>query len=48
MYMTCKHLWEEFLAFERSKFGILGEKGLKPETFDRTDERSLERAPSEL
>ena len=32
-YMTCKHLWEEFWAFERSKFGILGEKGLKPETF---------------
>ena len=25
--------WDEFGAFERSKFGILGEKGLKPETF---------------
>jgi len=33
MYMTCKPLWDEFWAFERSKFGILGEKGLKPETF---------------
>jgi len=33
MYMTCKHLWDKFWAFERSKFGILGEKGLKPDFF---------------
>ena len=32
-YMTYKHLWNEFWGIERSKFGILGEKGLKPEIF---------------
>jgi len=33
MYMTYKHLWDEFWGIERSKFGIFGENGLKPEIF---------------
>jgi len=34
--------------FGRSKFGILGEKGLEPVTFfDRADECPLKRAASE-
>jgi len=33
MYKTCKHLLGRVWAFERLKFGILGEKRLKPETF---------------
>jgi len=33
MYMTYKHYLERVLGWERSKFGVLGEKGLKPEIF---------------
>jgi len=33
MYMTCKHYLERVLGWERSKLGILGKKGLKPEIF---------------
>jgi len=33
MYKTCKHLLGRVWAFERSKFGILGEKGVETQNF---------------
>ena len=47
LYMTCKHIWDEFWAFERSIFRFWVKRVWNPKLFDRTDDRSLERAPSE-